>query len=290
MSFSRQTLFDACHVLPQCLTQTQMDTLMLRLELDHLVARRNNEGKESRANELLQHLLANPTAQVNGRSLARLVVEEAVRIVSSLPGPAEEGVSGKLLRSLQRDGFTVDDGRLRPALPQDLDLPAADDEVHLLLGRHGLSTTLGHLDQAITAHAKGDWAAANGQLRTSYESLFDEIACVVDPAARRRLKPGEPRRQYLANLDAPLIRRDLNEWSDDGKNLVNGILKRLHPQGPHPGLSDGDDSTFRLHLVLLTARLFLRRLDAAVGDGCRREAARVPRPRARAPVPRRRVQ
>ena len=39
---------------------------------------------------------------------------------------------------------------------------------------------------------------------------------------------------------------------------------RLHPQGPHPWLSDEHDSTFRLHLVLLTAQLLLNRLQQRV--------------------------
>jgi len=34
----------------------------------------------------------------------------------------------------------------------------------------------------------------------------------------------------------------------------------LHTEGSHPGLSDDDRSTFRLHLILITARTFLRRL------------------------------
>ncbi len=34
------------------------------------------------------------------------------------------------------------------------------------------------------------------------------------------------------------------------------------PQGAHPGLSDEEDSTFRLHLVLLTGRTLLKRLEA----------------------------
>ena len=35
---------------------------------------------------------------------------------------------------------------------------------------------------------------------------------------------------------------------------------RSHPSGSHPGLSDEDDCTFRLHLVLLVSRLLLQRL------------------------------
>ncbi len=262
MSFSRRTLLEACHTFPRFLTQTEIDTLVLRLELDDLVATRASQSKEARANRIFRHLLKHPEAEVGGRLLARLVIEEAVRIALSRTDYLDDGAFDGLLRSLERDGFTIEGGELRPALPEDLDLPAADDEVHLLLDRHSLDTSLGHLDQAITAHAQGNWASANGQLRSFYESLFDEITLVLDPENGSNIKPGETRRRHLADLVPPFIGRDLNEWSDDGKNFVNGILKRLHPQGAHPGLSDEEDSTFRLHLVLVTARLFLRRLDA----------------------------
>jgi hypothetical protein len=173
-----------------------------------------------------------------------------------------------LLRSIERDGFIIDEtGVLRRTLPEAIDLPAADDEVHILLERYQLATPKGHLDQAIRAHSESNWAAANSQFRTFLESLFDEIALLVDPRNAPAARTGETRRQLLANLRPPFLSRELNEWSDDGKNFVNGAFKRLHPQGSHPGLSDEEDSTFRLHLVLLTARLFLRRLDATVGGG-----------------------
>ena len=233
---------------------------MLKLELDHLVS--TGVNKESRANDIFRYLVRNPAARINGRPLARLVVESAVELALSSDFHRKKGSFDALFRALERDGFVVREGQLRPALPGNLDLPAADDEVHLLLKLYGLKTSLGHLDQAITAHAQGDWAAANGQLRTFYESLFDEIAPLVDPQNGSAAKTGETRRQLLANLTPPFISRDLKEWSDDGKNFVNGTLKRMHPQGSHPGLSDEEDCTFRLHLVLLVARLFLRRLNS----------------------------
>jgi hypothetical protein len=55
--------------------------------------------------------------------------------------------------------------------------------------------------------------------------------------------------------------RELNEWDDNGLGFINGLMKRLHPKGSHPGLPDEEDSTFRLHIVLLTARLLLTRFD-----------------------------
>jgi hypothetical protein len=55
-----------------------------------------------------------------------------------------------------------------------------------------------------------------------------------------------------------------NEWRQDGKGFIQGLFKLLHTQGSHPGLSDEDDSAFRLHVVLVTARSYLRRLATAV--------------------------
>jgi len=48
--------------------------------------------------------------------------------------------------------------------------------------------------------------------------------------------------------------------------FLQGLWKRLHPQGSHPGLSDEEDSTFRLHLMILTASYYLKRLDSRTGN------------------------
>ena len=125
-----------------------------------------------------------------------------------------------------------------------------------------MSTAKGHLDQAIENHARENWAAANGELRKVLENMFDEIAERLARAAKVITPRGHARRQLLANIDPPFLIEALGEWSsgpEQGKNFVNGIFKRLHPEGGHPGLSDEEDCTFRLHMVLLVARLFLRR-------------------------------
>jgi hypothetical protein len=70
----------------------------------------------------------------------------------------------------------------------------------------------------------------------------------------------EGRRQRLATEG--ILRADLNEWGLEGKNFTNGLMKRLHPEGAHPGLSNEKDSLFRLNVVLLTARLLLDRWEA----------------------------
>ncbi len=95
---------------------------------------------------------------------------------------------------------------------------------------------------------------------------FDDIAVILYPEQAIG-KTRVARRHLPANLQPRFLQPDLNEWRGDREDLVHGVLKRLHPEGPHPGLSDEEDSTFRLHLVLLVAHIFLRRLDSRQG-GC----------------------
>ena len=255
--FSRATLFEACNLLGNSLGyHGQVEDLFYRWELDDF-AEKPAGAIHQRFRQLFRYLKDTPTATHDGRSLIDLVVEEAAKHASKR--------DDVFVRALERDGFMLDGRTLRRALPESVDLPAADDEVHVLLKRYQLDTSQGHLDQAIRAHSEGHWAAANSQLRTFYESLFDEIAPLADPKRGSGARTGETRRQLLANLSPPFLSRDLNEWSDDGKNFINGVFKRLHPQGSHPGLSDEEDCTFRLHLVLLIARLLLRRLDTSLG-------------------------
>jgi hypothetical protein len=255
--FSRTTLFEACNLLGRRLQyHGAFEDLMYRWELDSFAD--NPAGPiHERCRQLFRHLRDNPNAEYDGRSLIDLVAEEAAKRCRF--------DDHEFLRALQRDGFILEaEHTLRRTHPEVIDLPAADDEVHILLDRHGLAISKGHLDQAIRAHSEGNWAAANSQYRTFLESLLDEVAIRLDPVNAPGTRTGEARRQLLANLPTPFLSRALNEWSDDGKNFVNGVFKRLHPQGSHPGLSDEEDSTFRLYLVVLTARLFLRRLDATI--------------------------
>jgi hypothetical protein len=200
-----------------------------------------------------------------GELLADVIVEEALSLLP--PEGPERSWSGSpiqltraaaLRSALERDGLTFSDGDLRRILPSEVQMPEAKNEVDRLLSKYEMVTANGHLDQARDAHGRGDWGAANGQLRTFFDALLDSLAEKLDPTARD-LRSGQPRRERLAKLG--FLSADLNEWSSDGKNFINGLMRRLHPQGSHPGLSGDGDSTFRLQIVLVTARLLLTRFD-----------------------------
>lgn len=262
-SFTRRTVVAASGILAEY-TQNESDRFLLEHGLENL----GNAGAVlAKANRLARYLIEHPEdVEEDGRNLTDNVVEALVqnaiwrcsRNGDFLHDEFQRRYSD-LQRGLERDGFTVEGGLLQRALPPDLDLPQADDEVHALLNDLGFNIPLGHLDQGIAAHARGDWAAANGQFRPFIESLCDQIAERL-AAGGRLPQAGNDRRQWLAQLNPPFFIRDLNEWTGQGTGFLEGFYRRLHPQGAHPGLSDEDDSTFRLHLVLLVARLLLRRL------------------------------
>ncbi|MDI4664434.1 hypothetical protein K9U40_08860 [Xanthobacter autotrophicus] len=255
--FTRPTIVAANEFLAESIrTHTQINKIVLRLGLETEIPDDTSLGIEKKCDRLGRTILDRvsvPVETLDGRfSLAEAFVREAVSLAEQSSSSARQR---NLLRGLARDGYVVVWGgwreapNLRAALPEEVDLPAADDEVRGLLKQFGFTVTLRHLDQAIEAHTRGDWEAANAQLRTFLEGLFNDIARSINPSRAARLQEGANMRQMLADTS------------------IEGLFKMLHTDGSHPGLSDEDHCTFRLHVVLVTGRTFLRRLQQG---GCPR--------------------
>lgn len=264
--FSRRAVIAAIEVLAWRLSHAQYAMLLLRASAGyrHLIGN-SGESLPKRAVNLVLFYDEQPDTRCDdGERLGDHLVSEAVK---ALPPASPWGIpddnpadarQDALLRALATDGYSTANGLLRPSMPVDIGLPSVLDELTDLLGKHALTTSQSHLAQALDAHAMGNWASANAQLRTYFDSLLDDIAVALDPSAAQ-LGTGQPRRTKLSQMG--LLSRELNEWDDKGNGYINGLVRRLHPHGAHPGLSDQDDSTFRLHTVLLTSRLLLRRFD-----------------------------
>lgn len=256
--FTRRTVLVACDLIanhPAMYTHTAFDGFILELGAENVVPTGKSQGSiRDKVHVLKEHLIAHPSAPTPD---GEFMVDAVVRKAASLPYSCQEE---KLVRALARDTFTVtEEGMIRRMLPDIANIPAADDEVHALLEELGLVVAKGHLDHATDLHGRGKWEPANGELRKVLESIFDEAAAKLEPNHASVPEKGHNRRQLLADLNPPFLIEALGEWGEGGKNLVNGIFKRLHP-GAHPGMSEDEDCTFRLHLVLVVARLFLRRL------------------------------
>ncbi|MGO9833410.1 MAG: hypothetical protein ACLP1X_04275, partial [Polyangiaceae bacterium] len=158
-----------------------------------------------RANALAKLALRKPeTTTPNGVAIWDAIVELAASLWQERLERHEKSVAyddqpldpppavAKFLRALARDGFTVSAEGIRRMLPEEVNLPQAQDEVDALLEDHGFKTAKGHLDQARNAHGRGEWASANAQLRTFMDSLLDDIAARLDPARAANAATGQP--------------------------------------------------------------------------------------------------
>lgn len=267
--FSRQTIIEAISKLENR-THSQIDRFLLRYELEKIMPD-ENLSKADKANVIIMYLINNP--EVVGPNGSNLIYEIIEHIVEDIRGPGDEPFfldepiedpNLKLKNTLARDGYHIKNGVLNPLLPDQIELSEKENELNHLLKKFGFSTAIGHLEQAVSAHTRGDWAASNSQLRSYIESLFDSIA---DKLITQSAMPqtSHLRREELAKLNPPFFSQSLNEWEiGNNSGFVQGFWKRLHPHGSHPGLSDEDDNTFRLHLVFLVSHHFLKRLDTRI--------------------------
>lgn len=217
---------------------------------------------------------------MNGKTkLDRAIIEKALEAPSHVK---TTDVWEKMLAGLRFDGFEVCEEEietsnesswdfeskiihfvLRRMMPEnlpELDFREAENEITQLLNNKGLIVPKGHLDQAISAFSRMEWASANAQLRTFYESYLDEIA---DLLGCEKSANSKEKRDYLGKLNPPFLSEGLNEWNANNQKsqYIQGLMSRMHPEGSHAGLSEEDDSTFRLQITLITARLLLRRFD-----------------------------
>lgn len=261
--FTRPTLLAAVELLERH-TQASFDQMTLRLGMENEVSDGSGISVGKKVGQLGRIVVQRASETIHTVEGTMTLGEAVVREALPLLNPRfEEKKQTAFLRGLARDGYAIEvsdngkDVRLRAALPEEIDLPASDNEVHELLRLYQFQVPKGHLDQAVEAHTRGDWAACNAQLRTFLESLFDHLAFKIAPTKASALPSSENRRAMLAQDG--FLATDRNEWTADGKNYINGLFKMLHTDGSHPGLSDEDHSTFRLHVVLVTARTFLRR-------------------------------
>jgi len=270
MPFSRGTLIHTLEILNQRIrTHADFDIFLIRFGLEN-IAPSSLGGLQRRGAALLKHLVAHPQAQGPcGSNLAYEIVEYLLTNIQqglsrNYGRQTIEDIYPELVNSLRQDGFVIENGRLVRSLPEELHIADSRDEIHRLLVHFSFRTAAGHLDQAIAAHARGEWASANANLRTYMESLFDDIAHYLWPTEARTRGTSHGRRELLAqghNGEHPFFLTDLNEWVIGNRGgFIHGVWKRLQPQGSHPGLSDEEDSTFRLHLVFLLSRHLLRRL------------------------------
>ena len=150
--FSRPTIVAATELLDRH-SQAGINRVVIRLELEADVPSNTDLSVGKKCALIARAIVQRPDRvldTVNGpMTLGEAVVREAVQLAQ--PASTDEAHM-TLLRGLARDGFVLMpavDGQsasIRAALPNEVQLPATDDEVHHLLKRYGFTTPLGHLE------------------------------------------------------------------------------------------------------------------------------------------------
>jgi len=271
--FNRMTIVAAAEVIARFNSHADMEVLEVQWGID---GRCSGNSKSSRIASLAKLAIQEELLVMteNGRvTLARAVVETAIKAPNH-----EIDAWKKLVAGLRFDGFeaVVTDVDSSPTLPYggklvtltrmlpqevpELDFREAESEVVKLLDQSGFTVAKGHLNQAMSAFQRGEWASANGALRNFYESYLNEISLSLGYTGGGDSKA---KRDFLGSLQPPFLLTDYNEWNANTQKpqFVQGLMNRMHPHGGHPGLSEEEDATFRLQISLVTARLFLRRFD-----------------------------
>lgn len=167
-----------------------------------------------------------------------------------------------LTYSLTRDGYIVKGRTIKKQLPQEIEEAKSESELFTLLNKFNLTIPRGHLEQAISNHSQANWAGANSQFRTFIESLLISLCNKLVPA--NKIENAQSAINILSKtVNPPFLKAELNEVenSNCNKPFIEGLWKRLHPEGSHPGLSDEEDSTFRYHITIVVAYYLLKRLE-----------------------------
>jgi hypothetical protein len=245
-------------------------------------AKGNVPSRGNKANVLFEKLKAQPkTVGPFGKTLEEDVLQyilddfynknpERAATVADFGEPEDQlnhedlfsNTYSDLANLLKQDGLIIKGRTIRSLIPVELEAAQVENELIRLLRKYNFAVSEGHLSQAILNHTNGNWAGANSQFRPFIESLLIDIS--------GRLAPGNPVTTAQAAINVlsgtvhpPFLATILNEVQHPNCNtpFVIGLWKRLHPQGPHPGLSDEEDCTFRYHICMVFSRYLLARLE-----------------------------
>lgn len=259
--FSRATLIDIFTLFSVQSTST-LDKFFYKYGIDEYT--KYETSKERKVLAAVNYLVDNPNAKgILGGGMSFEMVEDILNLFVVNEYHYDENTGEfrdfpKLKRLLLRDGFEIRESQLVRMVDSTIDYIENESLLLKLLGKYKFQTAKGHYEQAVNAFTRGDWAACNAQIRTFVEELLWRIA---EDITGNKFSDSHSARSSLSQSSPKLFYPEFNEWLFNGQGYFEAFWKRLHPQGSHPGLSNENDSMFRLNLVQISILEVLRRYD-----------------------------
>jgi hypothetical protein len=152
-----------------------------------------------------------------------------------------------LAAALTLDGFDFVDDKLVATTPAPIALAPQISALELEMERRGLQVAIGHYKQAVDNFTRGNWEAANSQVRSFLESLFITLCKTL---CGKGLADVNGALQHLRGTG----KLDLGEW-----NNFRYFWNDIQDNGPHQGLSVEHEALYRLHVATATARYLLEK-------------------------------
>lgn len=248
--FSRKTIIEMVNAL-NLKTHEEIERFALEFVLEDKVS---GEYVKAKCTSISKYIILNSDSLgPNGANICIEIIEHIIAQYSDME--PFEVVYSELINLLDKDGYDLTSISIVKKLPSEIPVVEQENELIRILDELNFPVSKGHYEQAISCHARGEWAAANSQLRSFVEDFFNMAQTIVIPG---EYSSSHAKKEALAH--AGFFNNTYNEFCFNGQGFVEGFWKRLHPEGSHPGLSEQDDSTFRLHLVILVMNHYIRRL------------------------------
>lgn len=152
-----------------------------------------------------------------------------------------------LVSSFKKDGYQLLDGEITPISKEALRKIEEGIVDRLKQGKFDVALT--HYEQAWENYVFSRWEAANAQLRSFLEEVFNEIA--------RRLYPREVQRKESGDIRKLLVEKGFIE--DEDVRYIGGLFSKLSFSGSHPGLSNEDKCRARYTVVSEMADHYLKK-------------------------------
>ena len=174
--FQKKTILEIIKAL-NFRTYDEVERFGIEFDIEDVISGRYLKEKET---SIAKYLISNPEALgPNGSTLAMEVIEYTIKNYNGFESFSEN--YPEVAHSLDRDGFELTNEGLRRKLPEILPIVEQENQLISLLEKHGFDIAKGHYEQAVAAHARGEWVAANVQLRTFVEEFFNKTQSIICP-------------------------------------------------------------------------------------------------------------
>jgi hypothetical protein len=258
IGYAAEAAIDVCHL-------GDLNILFMRAGLSRFVP-----GPAYSKSSLVSAAITPALRAANdGEESAKDGLNEFVRLVAERVGPKtpeEEVVPGtafwRLREAARSDGFDLrvdfsNDARRQGVgmrlLPLDEPEMPLSEEITALeadFTRLGLTVALNHYRQAVRNFVNEDFEAANGQLRSMFESVIIYFAITKGFLQAKQGEGGNAIAYLRGNGYLP---------EREGSDFVRGLWWIVQTNGPHPGTTTAGEVHFRMLAMTGAARYLIDR-------------------------------